>query len=201
VIEITEDEMRVLKGPNQIFDEWKCFLQFSQAYFKYCGIARPVVVEIGTQNGHQKAHYEKFLDAEHIGIDISDEWSMPDILGDSHAPETMDQLALRLNGRPINLLFIDAFHTEEAARAEYELYGPMTSDIIAFHDIRHEKGIGDLWANLRKQEAGNTSLSFMTIGAWGQGWCELGIGIIAKRGKEDMREIIKAYRELRSGRP
>jgi hypothetical protein len=191
--------MRCLPGPNQIFDEWKCFLQFAQAYFKHCKVAHPVVVEIGTQNGHQKAFYETFLDATHIGIDISDEWSRPDILGDSHSPETVERLAEALGGQPINLLFVDAFHTYEDANAEYELYGPMVTDLIAFHDIRHEKGIGDLWADLRKREAGNRDLSFMTIGAWGQGWCELGIGIIAKRGKEDMREIIKAYREMRHG--
>ena len=199
MIEITEDAMRALKGPNQIFDEWQCFLQFSQAYFQHRKIEHPVVVEIGTQNGHQKAFYEKFLDAEHIGIDISDEWSRPDILGDSHAPETMAKLKERLAGRGINLLFIDAFHTYEAALAEYELYGPMTSDIIAFHDIRHEKGIERLWLELKAKEAGNRAMSFMTIGYWKAGWCELGIGVIAKCGKAEMREIIAEYRSKRNG--
>ena len=199
MIEITDDAMRVLKGPNQIFDEWKCFLQFAQVYFRARGIGHPVVVEIGTQNGRQKAHYEKFLDAEHIGIDITDEWSKPDILGDSHAPETMEKLKEQLAGRPINLLFIDAFHTEEAARAEYELYGPMAKDIIAFHDIRHERGIEKLWLDLRAKEAGNRNLSFMTIGYWKEGWCELGIGLIVKCDKETIRPIIEEYRRIKNG--
>jgi hypothetical protein len=199
MIEITDDEMRVLKGPNQIFDEWKCFLQFCQVYFKARGIEHPVVVEIGTQNGHQKAHYEKFLDAEHIGIDISDEWSKPDILGDSHAPETMATLKERLAGREVNLLFIDAFHTYEDAKVEYETYGLMAKDIIAFHDIRHERGIEELWLELRAKEAGNRSLSFMTIGYWKEGWCELGIGLIVKCDKETIRPIIGEYRRMRDG--
>lgn len=199
MIEITDDEMRVLKGPNQIFDEWKAFLQFTQIYFKRRGIEHPVIVEIGTQNGHQKAHYEKFLDATHIGIDISDEWSRPDILGDSHAPETMAQLREALAGREVNLLFIDAFHTYEDAKKEHEDYGPMAKDIIAFHDIRHERGIEQLWLELKDKEAGNRNLSFMTIGYWKEGWCELGIGIIVKCEKGVIRPIIEEYRSKRNG--
>jgi hypothetical protein len=199
MIEITDDAMRILKGPNQIFGEWKGFLQFAQVYFKRRGIEHPVIVEIGTQNGHQKAHYEKFLDATHIGIDISDEWSKPDILGDSHAPETMSRLTENLAGREVNLLFIDAFHTYEDAKAEYEKYGPMVKDIIAFHDIRHERGIEKLWLELEAKEAGNRNLSFMTIGYWKEGWCELGIGVIVKCEKEVIRPIIEEYRRKRNG--
>lgn len=201
MLEITEDSLRQLPGPNQIFDEWKCYLQFVQVYCNHRKIEHPVVVEIGTQNGHQKAFYEKFLDATHIGIDISAAFSKPDILGNSHASGTMVELQKMLGDRRINLLFIDAFHTYKDANAEYESYGPLVTDIIAFHDIRHEKGIGDLWSDLRKRESGNRNLSFLTIGAWGQGWCELGIGIIAKCKKEEMREIVKAYREMHNGRP
>jgi len=196
MVEITDDEVRALKGPNQIFYEWKGFLQFAQLYFKHFGIAHPVVVEIGTQNGHQKAHYQKFLDAMHIGIDISTEFSVPDINGDSHAPETMTRLRAMLAGRPINLLFIDAFHTYEDAHVEYLDYGSMTTDIIALHDIRHERGIENLWNEIIEKERQNRERTFLTIGNWRNGWCELGIGIIAKRSKRALTEVLERYRKL-----
>ena len=69
MVRITDDELRVLKGPNQIFYEWKTYLQFVQIYFLVRKIMSPLVVEIGTQAGNQKAHYKRFLDAEYIGID------------------------------------------------------------------------------------------------------------------------------------
>ena len=196
MVKITDDELRTLRGPNQIFYEWKTYLQFAQVYFMVLGITTPIVVEIGTQAGRQKAHYQRFLDAEHIGIDISDQFSMPDILGDSHAPETMAKLTEMLDGRAINLLFIDAFHTYQDALAEYEAYGSITSDIIAFHDIRHVKDIGRLWGDLQAQEKGNTSKTFMTIGAWGDGWCELGIGMIVKHDKNELRKITEEFRNV-----
>jgi hypothetical protein len=195
MIEITDSELRSLRGPNQIFYEWKGYLQFVQLYFKHFKIACPLVVEIGTQAGSQKAHYERFLDATHIGIDISNEFSKPDILGDSHAPETMAKLKAILAGRPINLLFIDAFHTYEDAKAEYDHYGPLVIDIIAFHDIRHERGIEELWDEIKANEKQNRQLTFCEIGHWKNGWCELGIGIIVKRSRNELKEILDEYRK------
>jgi len=196
LVKITDDELRVLKGPNQIFHEWKTYLQFIQMYFLMKGIKNPLVVEIGTQYGNQKAFYKRFLDAEYIGIDISDRFSKPDILGDSHALETMNKLMGMLNGREINLLFIDAFHTYKDASAEYESYGSITSDIIAFHDIRHIQEIGKLWRDLQVREKDNQNISFMSIGAWGNGWCELGIGLVVKNDKDDTVKITEEFRNV-----
>lgn len=190
MITITDKELRLLKGPNQIFGEWKTFLQFAQLYFEKCGISKPIVVEIGTQNGRQKPFYEQFLDAIHIGIDISDKFSKPDILGDSHSPETMTKLKELLGDKKINLLFIDGAHTYRDALADYELYDSLTSDIIAFHDIRHEAEIGRLWEDLRAKGKNKSSVTFMSIGAWGNGWCELGIGLMVKHNKEELRTIV-----------
>lgn len=186
MIDVTDEALRTLKGPNQIAGEWKTYLQFLQNYCKQFGIVNPIVVEIGTQYGHQKKHYEKFLDAVHIGIDVSDKYSKPDILGDSHNPSTITVLKKLLNGRSLNFLFIDGNHTYLDAIADYYAYGPLTTDIIAFHDIRHEKEIGRLWADLQTAEKENPGLTFLSIGAWGNGWCELGIGLIVKRNKADL---------------
>jgi len=190
MIDITDDALHALKGPNQILGEWKMYLQFLQNYCKQFNVSKPVVVEIGTQYGHQKAHYEKFLDAVHIGIDISDKYAKPDILGDSHKPSTVNALKKILDGRLINFLFLDGMHTYADTVSDYYAYGPMAMDIIAFHDIRHEKEIGQLWVDLQFAEKNNPALTFLSIGAWGNGWCELGIGLIVKHSKGELQSQI-----------
>jgi hypothetical protein len=186
MIDVTEEILHTLPAPNQILGEWKMYLRFLKSYFEKHGIERPVIVEIGTQSGAQKDHYEKFFDAVHIGIDISDKNGKPDILGDSHKPGTVSALRKMLDGRPINVLFLDGAHTYNDTVADYWAYGPMTKDVIALHDIRHEKEIGRLWGDLQAAEMGNPDLTFLSIGGWGKGWCELGIGIIAKQNKANL---------------
>ena len=194
MIKVTEAEVLSLKGPNQIFGEWKAYLKFVQMYCLKNGITNPIIVEIGTQNGRQKAHYVKFLDGVHIGIDKSDTWSKPDILGDSHSLETVGKLKVLLDGKKINVLFIDGTHTYVDALADYEIYGPLTSDIIAFHDIQHEKEIGQLWKDIQASEKDNPDITFISIGAWANGWCELGIGIIVKCGRDKLENITNGFR-------
>jgi len=180
MIDITETELKKLPGPNQILGEWKAYLRYAQRFCKENNIKHPVVVEVGTQYGHQKAHYEKFLNATHIGIDISDKLSDPDILGDSHRPTTLTMLKKELDGRSIDILFLDAMHTYADTLADYLIYGPLTTGIIAFHDIRHEKEIGRLWNDICRDEGNSPDRAFLSVGAWGNGWCELGIGMIVK---------------------
>jgi len=194
---ITDSAVRSLKGPNQIFYEWKDYLLFVKSYFAIRGILNPVVVEIGVQNGRQKPHYQKFLDAVHIGIDISDKFCKPDILGDSHAPETMARLKAMLATRKINLLFIDACHTYEDALSEYESYGPLSKDIIAFHDIRHILGIGKLWHDINYKERFNKNRVSFSIGGWGGGWCELGIGVIVKHPRSELNDVVEEFQRTR----
>ena len=114
--------------------EWKIYLEFVRAYFKNRNIIKPVVVEIGIMHNAQKPFYEGLMDAEHIGIDINPN-CVPDILGDSHEPETMQELHRMLCGRKIDLLFIDGNHSYDNVRQDYNLYAPLTEHIVAFHDI------------------------------------------------------------------
>ena len=99
----------------------------------------PIVVEIGTWRGRQKVFYEKLLNAEHIGIDVSKKRSKPDIQGSSHDPATMNALKERLNGRPINILFIDGAHAYKDVKQDFEDYGPLCTDIIAIHDTEFRR--------------------------------------------------------------
>lgn len=122
--------------PFQNLPEWQYFLEFVEAYFKNRSLNHPIVVELGIQYDYQKRFYEEFLGAEHIGIDF---WpaTKPDILGNTHDEETLNKLKVKLNGRAINLLFIDAEHFYDDVASDYEMYGPLVQNIIALHDVVH----------------------------------------------------------------
>ncbi len=59
------------------------------------------------------------------------------ILGDSAAATTREDLAAALNGRPVDLLFIDGDHRGDAPSRDYDHYAACVrpGGIVAFHDI------------------------------------------------------------------
>lgn len=130
--------------PGQGKLEYYLFLSFVKDYLAWRGVLRPVVMEIGVRQGHQRIFYKELLDAEYIGIDINADYAKGDdyILGDSRKAGTFRTLAKRLKGRRIDLLFIDGNHTYDAVRKDWELYRPITSCIVAIHDI--------LWSGVKK---------------------------------------------------
>ena len=126
------------KRLNQHIPEFKAFLEYVNGYFKFNGISRPIVVEIGILDGVQRAFYEKILNARYLSIDI-DPKAPCTILGDSRSFDTLDKLKELLNGSMIDLLFIDGLHTYEAAKSDYEMYYPLVRHIVALHDIHTTK--------------------------------------------------------------
>lgn len=135
--------------PGQGKLEYCLFLSFVKDYFAWRGVLRPVVVEIGVRRGNQRAFYKELLDADYIGIDINPDFTKGEdyILGDSNKVKTLKALASRLKGRRIDLLFIDGNHKYEACRGDWELYRPITSTIVAIHDILWS-GVKKFWAEL-----------------------------------------------------
>jgi hypothetical protein len=57
------------------------------------------------------------------------------VVGDSHAQTTIDA-AWRFG--PYDAVLIDADHRYEAARRDWEDYGPMARRLVAFHDIAED---------------------------------------------------------------
>ena len=153
------DQM-MMKGnrPSQNYSEWKMFLGICDMEMKRKGILKPMVVELGMWRNRQKKFYETFLNADHISIDINAKRGTPDIMGNTHDRKTIEALKARLDGRDLNILFIDAGHTYEDARKDFEDYAPMCTDIIAFHDIqchrysgRNDMQVWRLWDELKKK--------------------------------------------------
>ena len=128
------DELMEQK-PFQYRPEWWMFLSICELYLKRYKIEKPIVVELGSQMGRQKRFWKQLFNAEHIGIDVTDERGVPDILGDTQDPKTLEALKERLQGRSINILFIDACHYYGAVKRDFKIYSPLCSDIVALHDI------------------------------------------------------------------
>lgn len=149
-------------GPCQEWNEWQLFLDLTSTYFKVCLIDHPVILEIGCHRDKQRPFYEA-IGGEYLGIDISDIYAMPDILGDCHDPAVIDKVKAWLAGRPINLLFIDGSHLYEDVRRDYEIYSPMVRGIIAFHDIAGELGVNRFWDELQAGIHGNLRKLFLNL--------------------------------------
>jgi len=129
--------------PFQYKPEWWMFLEICEVYLKRYEIENPIVVELGAWMGRQKRFWEQLLGAEHIGIDITDANGIPDIIGNTNDPKTLEMLKERLNGRAINILYIDGCHYYGAVKRDFQMYSPLCEDIIALHDIesyRYRKG-------------------------------------------------------------
>ncbi len=185
----------IKKRASQQTPEWRMFLEICDVYLKAHNIKNPVVVELGVYFNQQKKFYQQLLNAEHIGIDIGLRRSTPDIHGDTHDPETLKKLKDRLAGRPINILFIDAGHSYESVKKDYEIYAPLTTDIVALHDIepyRYKRRGGmrevhKFWDELKQASfAEKDGLNHCLLLTMGQCQFEkrrrrMGIGMIIKR--------------------
>lgn len=134
-LKLFDEFMGKRRMPSQNYPEWLMYLEICELYLKKHKIEKPIVVELGSSRNRQKKFYEQLLGAEHIGIDMYIERFPPDILGDSHDPRTLKALKKRLNGRSINILFIDAAHTYKDVKKDYEMYSPLCSGIVALHDV------------------------------------------------------------------
>lgn len=165
--DLSFSKIEALPMPVQNFREWQVYLSLIESYFRTRKIENPLVVEIGVYTNRQKRFYEELLDYRHIGIDT---WppSHADIIGNSKDSSTFNKLKEKLRGQPINLLFIDANHGYSDTKRNYELYSPLTTNIIVIHDVISYVGsTSRFWNELivdRNPEMQDRT--FITIGAW-----------------------------------
>jgi predicted O-methyltransferase YrrM len=101
------------------------------------------------------------------------------LVGDSHASSTFNQIERKLDGRKVDLLFIDGDHTAEGVRRDFELYGELVrpGGIIALHDIvegpaEDVGGVPGFWRSIKTPNAQEL------VADYGQGG--FGIGVLRR---------------------
>jgi len=82
------------------------------------------------------------------------------VRADSHAIETLEKVKSILAGRPVDFLFIDADHTYEGVKKDFDLYSPLVrpGGVIAFHDIvahppSYGCGVDIFWNEIKRPES------------------------------------------------
>ena len=105
-----------------------------------------VTVEVGAFSGGTLWAWQQFcprvigVDRPPKGLDVGPQLNSDGceiVLGHSQDPATRAELEKLLDGEPVDMLFIDADHTFEGVKADFELYSPLVrgGGIVAFHDI------------------------------------------------------------------
>jgi glycosyltransferase involved in cell wall biosynthesis len=102
------------------------------------------------------------------------------VRGDSHDPAALAEVRRRLAGREIDFLFIDADHTYEGVKRDFEMYRPLVrrGGLVAFHDIvpGPEKTVGGVphfWKELKASARWQVD---EYVADWRQG--RAGIGLV-----------------------
>ena len=109
------------------------------------------------------------------------------VAGDSHDPRTQDHVRRLLDGRALDLLFIDGDHSYEGVSQDFTDYSTLVraGGLVAFHDIvpggpgKHGDpgGVPTFWSELKSTYSDVTEL----VEDWEWGSC--GIGIVRLPGQ------------------
>jgi cephalosporin hydroxylase len=103
------------------------------------------------------------------------------IRADSHQQSVRDQVAIALDGHPVDFLFIDGDHSYDGVRLDFEMYRGFVrkGGLIAFHDIIPNRraanyGVAKFW-----QEIKSKYQSREFIDPWMEENTGMGIGVIS----------------------
>jgi predicted O-methyltransferase YrrM len=98
------------------------------------------------------------------------------VSADSHLEETRRRVEAILDGRRLDLLFVDGDHTLEGVELDFRMYSPLVrrGGLVAFHDIvpgppEAVGGVPDFWRRIRQDGA------LELVEDWEQGSCGIGV--------------------------
>lgn len=175
--------------------------EFAQALKRISSLAPNTVLEVGTRRGGSLYGWSQIA-ADHawlISVDFHPSESsdtsesrlrslvkstqvLQCLWGNSHDTEIQRRIRQILNGRPVDLLFLDGDHTYDGIVADYTTFSPLvrTGGLIMFHDIvdnpqQPDYGVATFWRELRSRE--QSTLQFIDAVDPMEGF---GIGVLVK---------------------
>lgn len=149
----------------------------------WCRVASPdaLIVSVDLPGGAFGGGYDE-AEVDRLRAHARPSQTLHLIRADSHAPETLAEVRRLLGDRQVDFAFIDGDHTYDGVKRDFEMYGPLVSDLIAFHDtLPHNADSGcqvdRLWRELAENQT-TASVEFADRsdtkwdGVWG------GIGVL-----------------------
>jgi predicted O-methyltransferase YrrM len=139
-----------------------------------------IILEIGTFNGGTLFLFSRIISKDTLLISLDlpkarlgrfqidwrffliKKFSLPHqkmrlLRADSHRSSTLNQIKKILDGQKLDFLFIDADHSYEGVKKDFEMYGPLVKrgGIIAFHDIVSQSAsfnnVHKFWEQIKNQ--------------------------------------------------
>jgi predicted O-methyltransferase YrrM len=148
----------------------------------WCQLAMPdaVVISVDLPDGEFGGGY-KAKDIKRFRAYAQAEQSLQFIRKDSHQRETRNEVAKKLNGRAVDLLFIDGDHRHRGVQKDFEMYAPFVRNggIVLFHDILpHPKvpicGVHRFWNKIKAHFKHREFIEADDDRGWGQ-WGGIGM--------------------------
>ena len=130
------------KGSNQRVPEyntWMCIC---------LGLGAKSYVELGVGSSWEQSNAGLTV----VTVDLLPNGfpNIPHIQGDSHDPSVVDRVLTTI-GSPPDIVFIDADHSYEGCRSDFNLWYPHARLAVGFHDIRLAEGSDRVWEELSQQ--------------------------------------------------
>jgi len=131
----------IYRGSNQRIPEYNTWTSLC------VGMGIQSYVELGV--GSSWEHHQQGIKVVTVDVLQNGLPGIDHVQGDSHDLETLHQV-LELLGGPPDCVFIDADHSYDAVRHDFDMWYPAATKLIGFHDIMMD-GVNQFWNEVRRQ--------------------------------------------------
>lgn len=102
---------------------------------------------------------------------------------DSHSPDALRRVQEILDGEKVDLLHIDGDHSYDGVQLDWEMYSPLVSGVVVFHDINTHSGAPEVqvkafWDKVKADYPHVEIIDPRGDRGWGADWA--GIGVLFK---------------------